>query len=178
MFYFYTMYKAEADAQSDTYFASQVQTLCDWHIQDPVDFHEFNRTKAIAPYQEDKENPFVLDCTLAERTHCAGLILCSPVATNETTIDNLTRLEQNFPNPFKTETRVRYFLGQNYQVRLSVLDLFGKELHVIVDEKQQAGGHVYQLEKNEEWGNGVFVLQMMVEKDGVVKVFSQKLVAL
>jgi len=45
----------------------QKETLLRWHYQDPVDQAEYNRTCAIAPYQDDKRNPFVLDSTLARR---------------------------------------------------------------------------------------------------------------
>ncbi len=70
MFYFYTMYKAQADGADSEYFESQRETLCTWHDLDPVDQLEWERTFKIAAYQDDKPNPFVLDCTLAGRTFC------------------------------------------------------------------------------------------------------------
>lgn len=72
MFYFYTMYKAQADQQNPNYFESQRQTLCAWHYLDPVDQREWDRTWAIAQYQSTP-NPFVLDCTLPERSYCSDL---------------------------------------------------------------------------------------------------------
>ncbi len=73
MMYFYTMYQNRADAKDPNYFDGQVNTLCDWHFQDPVDEEEWNRTFLIANYQEDKPNPFVLDCSLAARLYCEEL---------------------------------------------------------------------------------------------------------
>ncbi len=70
MFYFYTMYKNEADSADDEYFEWQRETLCAWHDLDPVDQLEWERTFKIAGYQNDKPNPYVLDCTLAGRTFC------------------------------------------------------------------------------------------------------------
>ncbi len=70
MFYFYTVYWQEAVAADPNYFVIQRQTLCQWHNQDPVDEREWTRTWAIAAYQDDKPNPFILDCTLATRCYC------------------------------------------------------------------------------------------------------------
>ncbi len=69
MFYFYTMYKSQADAEDPNFFQKQQKTLCQWDQKDPVDNAELLRSNAIAKYQGN-ENPFVLDKTLASRTYC------------------------------------------------------------------------------------------------------------
>ncbi|MDA3871389.1 MAG: endonuclease, partial [Candidatus Marinimicrobia bacterium] len=63
-FYFYTIYN---DAADEHFWNIQKETLLRWHYQDPVDQAEYDRTDAIALYQDDKQNPFVLDSTLARR---------------------------------------------------------------------------------------------------------------
>lgn len=176
MFYFYTMYKAQADAQNNTYFSSQVQTLCEWHYQDPADFSEFGRTKLIAKWQDDKPNPFVLDCTLAERSYCSNFgQMCTPVATEEEAIDETSSLATNVPNPFNNETKIQYFLAKNYQVKLTVLDMFGRELHQLVNENQQAGAHVYALEKEAAWGSGIAILKLELTDGERVLIFTEKM---
>lgn len=75
MFYFYTMYRAEADAAVATntglsgadFFEMQKNTLLAWHDADPPDAAEQTRSQAIAAYQDGRENPYVLDPTLVER---------------------------------------------------------------------------------------------------------------
>lgn len=74
MMYFYTIYRDEANAAAPNFFNQQRATLCQWHEQDPVDEKEWERTFAIAVHQDDKPNPFVLDCTLAARVYCPELI--------------------------------------------------------------------------------------------------------
>ena len=66
MFYFWTIYRAAAQAADSTFFGIQAATLCDWHDLDPVDADEAERSRRIARYQGN-ENPFILDCTLARR---------------------------------------------------------------------------------------------------------------
>jgi len=66
--YFYTMYKAEADAADPNFFWDQIETLCEWHYNDPVDQEEWTRTMEIGAIQGNNPNPFVLDCSVAART--------------------------------------------------------------------------------------------------------------
>ncbi|MDO8970072.1 MAG: endonuclease [Saprospiraceae bacterium] len=72
IFYFYTMYRAQANAADPNFFEIQRPTLCQWAKQDPADSSELRKTWRIAPYQAGKPNPFVLDCTLAFRCWCPG----------------------------------------------------------------------------------------------------------
>jgi len=46
---------------------------------------------------------------------------------------------QHFPNPFREQMTIRYILPHSEYVRLSISDLSGKTVSVLVDEKQQAG---------------------------------------
>ncbi len=66
VFYFYTMYKDQADS---AFFAIQKDVLYQWHQQDPADQAEIDRTWAIAAYQDNKPNPFVLDSSLVRRAY-------------------------------------------------------------------------------------------------------------
>ena len=64
MFYFFAMYQ---DAVDVDFWNIQKEILYQWHQYDPVDDWEYERTWAIAEYQEDMPNPFVVDSTLARR---------------------------------------------------------------------------------------------------------------
>ena len=64
MFYFYAMYYDDID---DTFMNNQMSDLYSWHLEDPADEDEIARTWAIAAYQENKPNPFIIDDTLIER---------------------------------------------------------------------------------------------------------------
>jgi len=65
MFYFYTMYKDEAD---DEFFGLQKEILYDWHQIDGITNNEIDRTWYIAEYQ-NYPNPFILDETLIQRCY-------------------------------------------------------------------------------------------------------------
>jgi len=65
MFYFYTMYKDEAD---DDFFEIQKDILYEWHQIDSIEQIEIDRTWHIANYQ-DYPNPFILDSSLIHRCY-------------------------------------------------------------------------------------------------------------
>jgi len=48
---------------------------------------------------------------------------------------------QNYPNPFNPSTTIKYELPKSSDVRLSVLDMLGRELSVLVNERRIAGVH-------------------------------------
>ncbi len=68
--YFYTMYRNQANTADPDFFELQRPTLCQWNQQDPADAQELVKTWRIAAYQEGKPNPYIVDCTLANRTWC------------------------------------------------------------------------------------------------------------
>jgi hypothetical protein len=51
-------------------------------------------------------------------------------------------LEQNYPNPFNPRTFIPYRLASSSSVRLSIVDLLGRELALLVDGPQNPGRHV------------------------------------
>lgn len=51
------------------------------------------------------------------------------------------RLEQNYPNPFNPNTTIRYSVSNRQHVKLTVYDLLGREIEVLVSEEQEAGGY-------------------------------------
>ena len=66
VFYFYTMYKEQADTD---FFNRQKDILRQWHEQDVADNTEFERNDRVAVYQGGKKNPFILDSTLVRRAY-------------------------------------------------------------------------------------------------------------
>jgi len=60
----------------------------------------------------------------------------SPVAPSVVTLD------QNYPNPFNGVTTIRYGLPADGQVRLTLYDVSGRPVALLVDRRESAGYHV------------------------------------
>ncbi|MFI5130701.1 MAG: T9SS type A sorting domain-containing protein [Chitinophagales bacterium] len=50
-------------------------------------------------------------------------------------------LGQNYPNPFRNETTIQYTLPQTGQVKLSLFDISGRAVKVLVSGSKEAGTH-------------------------------------
>ncbi len=75
-------------------------------------------------------------------------------------------LEQNFPNPFRTLTTIRYRLDNESKVTLTVFDQQGKKINVLVDAVQSAGNQTVvwngETGRNRPVVNGVYFYELKV----------------
>jgi hypothetical protein len=55
-------------------------------------------------------------------------------------------LDQNYPNPFNPSTTIRYGVPQQAEVNLTVFNMLGQEVAVLVREEQTAGYHEVQFD--------------------------------
>ncbi len=68
-------------------------------------------------------------------------------------------LGQNYPNPFNPSTTIKYELPKASVVRLSVYDLLGREVSVLVDERRDAGVHQVQFDAS-GLASGVYLYRL------------------
>ncbi len=80
MAYFYTMY---SDVAENSFWEIQKETLLNWNLLDPPDARELSRTWAIASYQQNKPNPFVIDATLLKRVYFWESIMTGDLNVDE-----------------------------------------------------------------------------------------------
>ncbi len=57
-------------------------------------------------------------------------------------------LEQNFPNPFNPATKINLVLPVQVKVTLTLIDIIGKEISVLLDETLEAGTHSVYIDAN------------------------------
>jgi hypothetical protein len=51
------------------------------------------------------------------------------------------KLEQNYPNPFNPTTTIGFGIKEKGNVRLSILNILGEEIRVLLNEEKEAGYH-------------------------------------
>ena len=78
------------------------------------------------------------------------------------------RLEQNYPNPFNPTTTIAYALQVKGKVRLSVYDLMGKEVAVLVDGIQSAGNHEVRF-SGENLTSGVYYCKLQAAEQVITR---------
>jgi len=74
-------------------------------------------------------------------------------------------LLQNYPNPFNPETKITYMLRHNDKIRLSVYDLLGREVAVLVNnESKSAGEHEVSFDAA-HFPSGVYFYTLQTERN-------------
>lgn len=81
---------------------------------------------------------------------------------NEVSINNQYALMQNYPNPFNPSTVITFNLPESGNVKLSLFDVLGNELEVMLNESMQAGTHDYRFSAN-NLSSGVYFYQLQFE---------------
>jgi len=151
MFYFYTMYKAEADAADPNFFNIQKDILWQWHMDDPADALEISRTNQIASYQQNKPNPYVLDATLVQRAYFPT----SGIDNENLQKADQFKLYQNYPNPFNPSTQIRYNVPTGAKVVLEIYNVLGQQIYSIGKLHGQSGEFSFAWNGVDNIGNDV-----------------------
>jgi hypothetical protein len=68
-------------------------------------------------------------------------------------------LSQNFPNPFNPTSRIDYQLPAESYVRLSVFDLLGREVAVLVNDRMAPGSHFVNFDAS-ALSSGVYMYRL------------------
>ena len=68
-------------------------------------------------------------------------------------------LRQNYPNPFNPTTVVSYDLSAVSEVKLVVYDILGREVVILVNEKQEPGRYNVRLDGS-GLSSGVYVYRL------------------
>ncbi len=132
MFYMRAVYPDQADAG---YFNGQARTLYDWHYLDAATAADQARSARVAQFQSGKDNPFVLDSTLARRAFFPDI-----QATDADDADpSRAALAVASGNPFTTEARLTLTLPSAVDVRAEAFDALGRRVAVLWDGPVAAG---------------------------------------
>jgi hypothetical protein len=69
------------------------------------------------------------------------------------------RLEQNYPNPFNPSTTIKFELPKSSVVRLTVYDILGREVALLVNETRGAGVHEVKFDAS-NLSSGIYLYRL------------------
>ncbi len=78
---------------------------------------------------------------------------------NNTELPIKYNLSQNYPNPFNPVTQINYSVVNKGFVRLSVYDMLGREISVLVNEVKTPGNYIISFDAS-DFSSGIYIYKM------------------
>lgn len=89
-----------------------------------------------------------------------GGIILSSSSTNAS--KNICLLNDNYPNPYSSQTVFSYTLNEQSNVTLNIYDLYGKKIDELINEKQVTGYHCIKFDRS-KLAAGIYFYELCTE---------------
>ena len=119
----------------------------------------FTKTDYLGAF--GKEN-WMMGWTALSADGFLGNISAVAVEELDAELPSTIALEQNYPNPFNPSTTIEFKVDQAQRVRLSVFDLLGREVAVLIDGVQAAGTYRTSFDAR-NMASGLYLYQLQTE---------------
>lgn len=94
------------------------------------------------------------------------------ISKNGNNVPMKFKLYQNYPNPFNPTTKIKFDVpevrGEKLEVRLVIYDILGKEVALLVNEKQNAGTYEAEWDAS-NYPSGVYFYKLISDKIYITK---------
>jgi len=77
-------------------------------------------------------------------------------------------LHQNYPNPFRQATTIRFTLAESSQVKLELFDTVGRRVRTLYDQELEPGLYVKTFEGT-NLASGIYIYQLTTDRQSVAK---------
>ncbi|PID55715.1 MAG: hypothetical protein CR986_10660, partial [Ignavibacteriae bacterium] len=82
---------------------------------------------------------------------------------------NIFALEQNYPNPFNPSTTIRYSITENAHVKMTLFDVIGREVDVLINKYQTAGSYNLSYTAASNLSSGIYFYTLTVGNKTITK---------
>lgn len=126
---------------------------------------------AVSPVNSISTGKMYLDTlnSIFNRNYILGLDNIKSSSQN-----NKLEVQPNFPNPFRTITRIRYTLGYASKVKVKVFNLLGELVVNLADEQQYEGVHSFDYTAG-TLPSGIYFCEIQTEREtAVIKMICAK----
>ena len=114
-----------------------LQTLIQWHYEDPVDDRERNRNDVVYSFQNNR-NPFI------DNPEYVSYIFENALSGVEDVIavrGPAASISSIYPNPFNPQTTIDFSLVRSGPVRVEIYAVDGRLVRTLLSDDRQAGDH-------------------------------------
>ncbi|MFH1502281.1 MAG: C25 family cysteine peptidase [Candidatus Eisenbacteria bacterium] len=121
------------------------------------------------------------DLTVTARNsipHGESLPLGDETGIDDEAVERVTTLMQNYPNPFNPSTSIAFSLARSTNVSVSVYDVSGRLVTVLVDEEVDAGPHAVEWDGRDARGNDVASGTYFARMNAAGKHFETKMIVM
>lgn len=71
-------------------------------------------------------------------------------------------LLHNYPNPFNPATNIKFYLSKGSKVRVTIFDLIGREIAILLDQQMNAGEHIVTW-NGADFSSGVYFVRLAAD---------------
>ena len=89
-------------------------------------------------------------------------LISTNVEQAENALPKTFRLEQNYPNPFNPTTTIQFALPRSSKVTVTLFDILGRQVAILVDDELEAGEHKVLFEPK-NLATGVYIYRIQAE---------------
>ena len=126
-----------------------------WTVQNPGTTQQLNEV-----YFLNSDTGFIAgDSGLLLVTYNGGV---TSLTQNYQNIPEKYYLYQNYPNPFNPETEIKFDIPHNSTVKLSIFDINGKEVNILVNQRLSRGSYRYVFDGSAK-PSGVYFYRLETE---------------
>ena len=110
---------------------------------------------------------FLLTISVSTTTGSANQTV-NDVADHSGYLPSKFRLEQNYPNPFNPATMIEFNISHISPVILSVYDISGRLIDVVINKELSDGSHQVQW-KAQSYASGIYLYHLIAGNHSAVK---------
>jgi photosystem II stability/assembly factor-like uncharacterized protein len=88
-----------------------------------------------------------------------SVLILTNAGSNSIEVPSEYKLHQNYPNPFNPVTKINFDLPGKSNVKLTVYDIAGKEIAILINESFNAGTHEYTFNAG-KFSSGVYLYKI------------------
>ncbi len=90
---------------------------------------------------------------------------------------SIVKVYQNYPNPFNPVTTINFDIPQLSEVKVTVIDISGRELFLLADGRYEGGYHSLQFDAS-SLSSGIYFYKMEVKSNGIQTNFVKRMILL